>query len=296
MMSPFPRFRGSVLCLALIACDGETPTGSAPKDPGWIAVSMNIDQTPVQDLFRIRPDGTDLQRITTVGNAGSPSWSPDASRIAYQAWRSNGFGGIDTEIRIHDLTTGATSHVTHFQSRVYDSGPLWTANGGAIFFVSNRVMPEGGLFSIRPDGTDFKRIGDLLPGPSGPDVSRDGRNIAVAYADGLYVGPVTGVGLRRIATSGPNERYVTPRWSPDSRRLLFVSLGSGIFLINADGSGLLPLPALGRSPRSDQQPIWSPDGTMIAFVGSEGLYVVRTDGAGLRLILPGPTHDPSWVR
>tara|TARA_R110002126_G_scaffold228815_2_gene373163 strand:- start:4457 stop:5170 length:714 start_codon:yes stop_codon:yes gene_type:complete len=35
------------------------------------------------DIFKIRPDGTDLQQITNVGSAFFPSWSPDGKTISY---------------------------------------------------------------------------------------------------------------------------------------------------------------------------------------------------------------------
>lgn len=66
-----------------------------------------------------------------------------------------------------------------------------------------------------------------------------------------------------------------PSWSPDGTQLVFVSpclarLGiadpapkdTALFIINADGSGLTPLPT---APGGDFEPAWSPDGTRIAF-------------------------------
>ena len=72
------------------------------------------------------------------------------------------------------------------------------------------------------------------------------------------------------------EGACQPSWSPDGLRLVFVSPcpdnrnsgiynGSGLFIINADGSGLTPLPS---APGGDFMPAWSPDGERIAFVSS----------------------------
>ena len=58
----------------------------------------------------------------------------------------------------------------------------------------------------------------------------------------------------------------TPAWSPDGRKLAFVSGRDGnaeIYVMNADGS---EQENLTRQPANDSHPSWSPDGRKIAFV------------------------------
>ena len=82
---------------------------------------------------------------------------------------------------------------------------------------------------------------------------------------------------------------------------------SGIFVVEADGTGLEGLPAtpVGESP--DPSPAWSPDGESIAFgaesPGGDGgfdldIYVADADGGGLERVTTEPTFDsgPSWSR
>jgi Tol biopolymer transport system component len=83
-----------------------------------------------------------------------------------------------------------------------------------------------------------------------------------------------------------------PAWSPDGRRLVFVHPGSGIWIVNRDGSGrrlLLPL-------RYPAHLTWSPDGRRIAFLANgrtartTDLGVVNANGSGFR-ILSAADHD-----
>ena len=76
--------------------------------------------------------------------------------------------------------------------------------------------------------------------------------------------------------------------------------------MNSDGSGLRNLTSklaaggrLGAGPASD--PVWSPDGRMIAFVRLNtrlGVYVVNADGSGVRNLTPKPMGAayaaPAW--
>jgi Tol biopolymer transport system component len=79
-----------------------------------------------------------------------------------------------------------------------------------------------------------------------------------------------------------------PVWSPDGRKIAFVTRGlqsDGLSVINADGTNLSqlqtePFTLPGETTLSWGSPVWSPDGGKIAFVNNSGLYVMNADGSG----------------
>ena len=76
----------------------------------------------------------------------------------------------------------------------------------------------------------------------------------------LFRVQTNGAGLEQITTG--RKTATEPAFSPNGKRLAFERLGSGIFAVNLNGTGLRRLT---NAPR-DQFPVWSPDGKHIAFL------------------------------
>jgi Tol biopolymer transport system component len=110
----------------------------------------------------------------------------------------------------------------------------------------------------------------------------------------LFRVETTGAGLEQITTD--RKTASEPSFSPNGKRLVFARLGSGVFVVNLDGSGLRRLTT---APR-DQFPVWSPDGRHIAFLrifrSVWRLYLTSPSGQGVhRLSLAPPGGRPWWT-
>ncbi len=93
-----------------------------------------------------------------------------------------------------------------------------------------------------------------------------------------------------------NYGYGGLGWSPDGQKIAFADASGVVYVVNADGSGLLNLTL--NSPRFDVNPSWSPDGQRIAFmrgrVNNPDIYVMNADGSGLRRLTRNGASRPIW--
>lgn len=108
-----------------------------------------------------------------------------------------------------------------------------------------------------------------------------------------------------VATGGavyPFGSFSSNPWSPDGTRLVLqrwdASGNSGIWVVNADGSGLTNVTT---SPGADFFAGWSPDGSRILFTtdrdGNREIYVASADGSGATNLTEDPADDMMavWV-
>jgi Tol biopolymer transport system component len=141
--------------------------------------------------------------------------------------------------------------------------------------------PPAAIYVMNADGSGLEQVTaeagyDLLPAwsPDGRRIAfaRSPRTPGTAEADLFAVN--VGGGREIRLTSGPADD-ADPAWSPDGQRLAFTRYASdagAIMVVDADGSGVRPLTALGAGA----MPSWSQDGRRLAFVRRAAVPVAAT--------------------
>ncbi len=182
-------------------------------------------------------------------------------------------------------------------------GPLFLGDADSrILFRSDRDG-DFEIYSMRPDGSDLRRLTNNSGYDDFPVWSPDGRKIAfVSDREGkpeINVMNADGSRLRRLTTdNGPVNAF--PAWSPDGDKIAFSSDRDGnreIYVMEADGANQINLT---NDPGYDASPSWSPDGERILFNsrrdGNLEIYVMNADGSGQERLTKNATADefPAW--
>lgn len=221
------------------------------------------------EIYIMRDDGARLTRLTVnPARDSNPAPSPDGTRIAFQSNRDGRF-----QIYVINVDGGGLTRLTNNNSD--DTEPIWSNNQANIAFTSNRDDPN-------------------------PATCGTAGRPCVTH---IYVMSQTGGGARRV-TANPESNLSAVNsnavWSPDNKKLAFVSNRDGndeIYVINVDGSGLTRLT---NNPASDTHPTFSPDGTRIAFEsnrdGRPQLYTMKSDGTDVKRLTTINADDrkPYW--
>ena len=269
-------------------------------------------ESPDTEIYVMKADGSEKQRLTNgLGKNRRPVWSPHGTRIAFttQEWRY---------YYIYWINADGTERL-RLTSTTDDRDPVWSPDGWSIAFTSNR---EGNYLSLvtEVDGSGQSQLADT--GPGAPVWSPFGARIAFSCCEGYlgYVSVVdTGTGhTRQLAETAGTDWGLDPVWSPDGTRVAFtLSVRSDnderfvdeIFLIDADGTNVTQITHTEGGAYGARSPVWSPDGTRIAFIRFRDLdprptvsnidvelFVVNVDGTDQRQIADtyGDDYTPVW--
>ena len=220
---------------------------------------------------RSSPSGpSTLRRVTFApGLEDEPSFSPDGKFLAYT---TDERGNLD--VVVQPLAGGEVIRIA--QTDADEAEPAWSPDGSRLAFVSAR--DHGGHLGVALS------VGELEP------------YLNAKFGD-IFLAPALGGAALKLVEDG-----YYPSWSPDSKRIAFMSNREGhvnLWTVSASGG---PPARLTKDAGIDYQPAWSPDGRWIAY-GSGALVgydfnvaVVGAEGGRPRMLTSGFTYvtRPTW--
>lgn len=182
-------------------------------------------------IYTLPVSGGMPKRITPLTPSYLHGWSPDAKWLVYTGGRANKYDiykipsdGSGPEIRLTDAAG-------------LSDGPEYTPDGRYIYFNSNR-SGKMQLWRMKPDGKDQEQVTNDEYNNWFPHISPDGEWIVFIsfpkdidpkdhpYYKHCYLRliPAAGGAARVIAyIYGGQGTINVPSWSPDSRRIAFVT-------------------------------------------------------------------------
>ncbi len=202
-------------------------------DGKYIGISNNgTKEKSGESMIYVLPvSGGIPQQVTMTGPSYLHGWSPDRKTLVYCAQRNNKF-----DVYAIPVTGGQEKRLTDAEG--LDDGPEYSPDGKYIYFNSNRTGNMQ-IWRMKPDGSGQEQVTNDEFNNWFAHISPDGKKMVflsfnkdVPIGDHPHYKHVT---IRVMPVNGQEKPKVlayiyggqgtinVPSWSPDSKRIAFVS-------------------------------------------------------------------------
>lgn len=256
-----------------------------------------LNDSRESSLWMMNADGA-KNRFLIDGSA--LQWSPDGARIAFLAKGKP--QGTQIFVRWMDAE-GAVTQITHVEKS--PANLRWSPDGKWLTFTM--LVPQKDNWDIKlppkPEGAKWieaPKIIDRL------DYRRDRQGFLEEGFNHVFIVPADGGTPRQLTTGDYNHN--APEWMPDGKEIVFSGLRvddaeyewreSEIYAVHV-ASGVIAQLTKRKGP--DSNPLPSPDGKFIAYVGhdftddtfyEQNLYFMHRDGSNAKEIASNLDRTP----
>ena len=201
-------------------------------DGRMLAISHHANENGNDSIvYTVPVRGGTPSKVTPKGPSYLHGWSPDGKYLVYT-------GGRDNNFDIYKIPSSGGNEVRLTDAKALDDGPEYTPDGKYIYFNSARSGTMQ-IWRMKPDGSGQEQITNDEYHNWFPHVSPDGKWIVllsflkseVAAEDHPFYKHVY---IRLMPAGGGKPKVIAyvyggqgtinvPSWSPDSKRIAFVS-------------------------------------------------------------------------
>ncbi|WP_420146808.1 TolB family protein, partial [Spirosoma sp.] len=201
-------------------------------DGKMLGLSSGVQALGGSIIYTVPVTGGEPKQVTPKGPSYLHGWSPDKKHLVFTGQRNGDF-----DIYRVPAEGGAEERLT--DTKGLDDGPEYTPDGKYIYFNSARTGTMQ-LYRMKADGSEQKAITNGEFHDWFPHISPDGKWIVFlsflkeeVKADEhpfykhvyLRLLPISGEGQPKVIAYiyGGQGTINTPSWSPDSKRVAFIS-------------------------------------------------------------------------
>jgi Tol biopolymer transport system component len=295
---------------------GSDVNGTWSPDGTYIA--WETDRSGAFQIWIMNADGSQ-KRPLTHGPAvhGWPVWSPDGSRLA--------FWGYDEASGKHSISTAAADGsdvIVIVESDEALDRPTWHPQGGTIAWAA-QTDGNWDVWVAGSDGSQVQRLTYDAQMETNPLWRPDGAFIAFKVAPNKaynltienFLNVENGFASPSIRAWDGIKSIQMNDWSPDGNKITYtaeiVTNASGedrvsylavvedVSLTGTKTSGM-PIILSAHNTLGDRSPVFSPDGSQIAFWSWDKsyratLWIAASNGSSLKqLTRTGPDMTPKW--
>jgi Tol biopolymer transport system component len=157
--------------------DGAALMPTWSPDCQWLAVGVGTffggRSFRPANIQLVKADGSETKELTMGKlNIGFPAWSPDGKTIIYRMWGKE--DGKDVKgLRAMTLADGKSTVLT----TTWDNFPFFSPSGDLVVFTRQMPDTDFEVFTMKPDGSDQKRLTYTVGADAHATWSEDGKQI-----------------------------------------------------------------------------------------------------------------------